>query len=219
MRLYGDSFLRTITFEVLSELFGNENDSAVMKVIPWAVSNVFYEQILLHYGLGYLRVQLPLVESKGLTVKRGDTLEAYMAGIAMDVSRVGEGYGEIRDWMYKIMRLRLRNLGSGRSQVSPLTPENSSIAVDPYSLRSRQPDVLFKLRQSIFDNMKEAVRQVQWTTTIPTVAQLLDFWSRVKIYLDDLCAMVVPWEEAQILLVHYYRVHTDCFVFSPFSRM
>ena len=87
MRHYGDSLLRTVTFDVLSELFGNENDSTVMKIIPWAVSNAFYEQILLHYGLGNLRSQLPLVDSRGLTVKRGDILEAYMAGIAMDVSR------------------------------------------------------------------------------------------------------------------------------------
>src|SRR5208282_1318628 len=145
--------------------FGNENDSTVMKIIPWAVSNAFYEQIILLYGLGNLRSQLPLVDSRSLTQKRGDILEAYMAGISMDVSRdVGEGYGEIRDWFYKIMRLRLSKLGPRSLQVSALRQENSGIAVDPYSLRAKQPNVLSKLRRSIFDNMKEVVGQVQWTT-------------------------------------------------------
>ena len=216
MRHYGDSLLRTVTFGVLLELFGDENDSIVTKIIPWAVSNAFYEQIILHYGLENLRPHLPIADSKSLTQKRGDILEAYMAGILMDVSRGVDGYEEIRDWFYNIMRLRLKKLGSSPSQVSALTPETGGIAVDPYSLRAKDPTVLSELRQSIFDNMKKIVGQVQWTSATPSAAQLLDFWSRVKTYLDGL--RVVSSEESQMLLVHYYRVLSDLFVSSLLSR-
>jgi len=76
MRHYGDSILRTVTYDVLAELFGHENDFIMMKAIPWAVSNAFYEQIVLHYGLENLSPQLSLNDSKGLTAKRGDVLKA-----------------------------------------------------------------------------------------------------------------------------------------------
>lgn len=202
MRHHGDSLLRTVTFEILSELMGNENDSDVMKMMPWAVSNVFYEQIFLHYDFQQLRPGLPLAESKGLTEKRGDVLEAYMAGIAMDISRGGgEGYQEIRDWLYNIMRLRLNKVAGGsQADISTRHPESP----------------LLELRRSVFDSMKQVVKQVQWKTATRTSAQL-DFWSRVRTYLNSLCTKVLPSQEAQVLLLHYYRVYTN-FHFLTVSR-
>jgi hypothetical protein len=216
MRHYGDSILRTVTYDVLAELFGNENDSVMMKAIPWAVSNAFYEQIVIHYGLENLSPHLPLGNSKGLTVKRGDVLEAYMAGIVMDVSReIGEGYREIRAWFDKLIRLRLRNVCSGSSL-------GLSLAQEKWNELPKHPIVhtqLSDLRQSVFDSLKGTMGQVQWTTAIPTVSQLIDFWSRVKSDLDAFCTKVLPCEEPHIIVLLHYRVHLDSFAFSLLSRM
>jgi hypothetical protein len=215
MRHYGDSILRTVTYDVLVQLFGNENDSVMTKAIPWAVSNAFYEQIVLHYGLETLRPQLPLCDSKGLTVKRGDVLEAYMAGIVMDVSReIGEGYQEIRAWFDKLIRLRLRNVCSGNSL-------GLSLAQEKWNELPKYPVVdtqLSDLRQSVFDSLKRTMGQVQWTMAIPTVSQLIDFWSRVKSDLDTFCTKVLPCEEPQIIVLLHYRVYLYSFTFSLLSR-
>jgi len=207
MRHYGDSLLKTITYDVFAELFGNETDSFINKAMPWAVSNAFYEQIVLHYGLENLKPHLPLRDSRGLTVKRGDVLEAYMAGIVMDVTReVGEGYREIRAWFYKMIRLRLRKVCSRSLLGLPGSLDevcrNSPITNGP-AVNSQ----LSELRLSVFASMKEMMGQVQWSKPAPTVAQLMDFWSRVKCYLDGLCAELLPSDEAQIVVLHYYRVH------------
>jgi hypothetical protein len=208
MRCYGDSLLRTVTYDVLAELFGNENDSVVVRAIPWAVSNAFYEQIVLHYGLENLKPQLSLVDSKGLTVKRGDVLEAYMAGIVMDVSReAGEGYQEIRTWFYKIIRLRLRKACFGSSPA--LLPALEDLGWKSHTIGNAVRTQLSEIRQSVFANMKEMMGQVQWSSPSPTVSQLMDFWSRVKCYLDGLCANLLPSDEAQVIVLHYYRVHLD----------
>ena len=216
MRNYGDSILRTVTYDVLVELFGNENDDIMMKAIPWAVSNAFYEQIVLHYGLEILRPQLQLNDSKGLTVKRGDVLEAYMAGIVMDVSReVGEGYREIRAWFYNLIRLRLRNVCSGSSL-------GLALAQQKWNEVTKHPAVhtqLSNLRQSVFASLKGMMGQVQWTTATPTTSQIIDFWSRVKSDLDAFCGNVLPSEEPHIIVLLHYRVYPDSFAFSLISRM
>jgi hypothetical protein len=216
MRHYGDSILRTVTYDVLAELFGNENDSVMMKAVPWAVSNAFYEQIVLYYGLEHLRPQLPLHDSRRLRIKRGDVLEAYTAGIVMDVSReIGEGYQEIRAWFDKVIRLRLRNACSGSSL-------DLSLVQEKWNELPKHPVVhtqLSDLRQSVFDSLKGTIGQVQWTTAIPTVSQLIDFWSRVKSNLDAFCTTVLPCEEPHIIVLLHYRVYLDSFTFSLLSRM
>ena len=177
--------------------------------MPWAVSNAFYERILLHYGLENFRPQLSQRDSRTLTVKRGDVLEAYVAGIAMDLSRgVGEGYKEVREWFSRVLRLRLRKVSSnGVPGLPPTTEQNNKVAdanlINVDQTNSLNP--LLKLRQSIFQNMKEAVSQVEWRTPTPTAAQLFNFWSRVKRSLDSPCTTSQS-SEAQKALAHYCRV-------------
>jgi len=206
MRHHGDSLLRTITLEVLSEIMGKENDSEIMNMIPWAVSNIFYEQIFLHYGFDRLRPGLALTQPRSLAENRGDVVEAYTAGIAMDVAREGgEGYQEIRNWFIKIMTLRLDKVVSGSYAwvISPTSYTQSS---------------LLNLRQTIFDDMSQIMKEVPWTTTTTTAAQL-HFWSSVRDRLDALRLKIIPSEEAQALLVHYYRVTIIQFASLTASRM
>jgi hypothetical protein len=110
---YGDALLKAITFDVLSELLGKENFKAISNITPLAISNAFYEQIVLHYGLEKLtpRIDLtPAKKSREITHMR-DLLEAYMAAIEKDFSRDGQGYKEVREWLFKVLALRLRRLG------------------------------------------------------------------------------------------------------------
>jgi hypothetical protein len=177
--------------------------------MPWAVSNAFYEQILLHYGLENFRPQLSQRDSRTLTVKRGDVLEAYVAGIAMDVSRSsGEGYQELREWFSRVLRLRLRKVSSNGVPGLPLTIEQNNKAADVNLInvdQNNSVNALLKLRQSIFQDMKEAVGQIEWRTPTPTTTQLFNFWSRVKRSLDSLCTAAQS-SESQKALMHYYRV-------------
>ena len=112
---YGDALLKAITFDVLSELLGKDNFKTITNITPLAISNAFYEEVVLHYGLEKLTVcngssfDKP---SRGTTHRREDLLEAYMAAIEKDISREGQGYSEVRDWLFKVLALRLRRLGA-----------------------------------------------------------------------------------------------------------
>ena len=113
MPQYGDALLKAVTFDVLSELLGKDNLKVITNITPFAISNAFYEQIFLHYGLDKLTsciepVSSEVKSSKGTTHRRGDVLEAYMAAIEKDVSRNGQGCREVRNWLLKVMALRLR---------------------------------------------------------------------------------------------------------------
>jgi hypothetical protein len=110
---YGDALLKAITFDVLSELLGKDNFKTISNITPLAISNAFYEEIVLHYGLEKLTVcngSSSEKPSRGTTHRRGDLLEAYMAAIEKDISRAGQGYREVRDWLFKVLALRLRRL-------------------------------------------------------------------------------------------------------------
>lgn len=208
MRHHGDSLLKTATFEVLSEFFGKEIDFPLMKMISFAVSNAFYEQILLYYELENLRPQLSILHSKALTVQRGDVLEAYMSAIALDVSRM-TGYAEVRNWLHKMIQLRFQKLLSacGR-QVTPSTLGKSN--GDAHRFLSHTN--LLEFRQSIFDNLRKATAQIEWTAT-PTLAQLHEFWLKVKSHFDGICEKTLPSQKAEILLIHYYRVMFRLYLF------
>jgi hypothetical protein len=118
MRRYGDSLLRTMTYDIFGELLGRQNNANLFGTMDFAVSNAFYEKILQHYGLEDLninQVPVPNRTAKRTTIQRGDVLEAYMAGVETDISRCGDGYREIHTWLYKIMSLRLGKGGAGPS--------------------------------------------------------------------------------------------------------
>ena len=115
MSRYGDALLKAMTFDVLSELFGKDNFKVITNITPYAISNAFYEQIFLHYDLHKLTPSIGPISyeaksSKGTTHRRGDILEAYMAAIEKDISRNGQGYQEVRDWLLKVLALRLRKV-------------------------------------------------------------------------------------------------------------
>jgi hypothetical protein len=109
MPQYGDALLKAMTLDVLEELFG-KNPDVSRNIFPLAISNAFYEQIVLHYQLD-LEDESAANNSKGTTHRRGDLLEAYMAAIEKDISRDGEGYREVREWLFRVLALRLRRLG------------------------------------------------------------------------------------------------------------
>ena len=93
MRHYGDSVLRAMTFDIHTELIGKDNVITIVNTRSFTVSNAFYERLLLHYNLEKLCIHLQnfLGDSKSLTRKRGDVLEAYIVAIEMDISRGEEG--------------------------------------------------------------------------------------------------------------------------------
>src|SRR2546423_192321 len=102
MRHFGDSLLRATTFDVLTDVLGKSNYSAIMDTVSMVVSNAFYESLFLHYGLADLCVAFDIEVGnakvgKSLSEKRGDILEAYFAGIDMDFSREEMGSKEVRD--------------------------------------------------------------------------------------------------------------------------
>lgn len=199
MRHYGDSLLRTITFDVLSELFGRENDSAVLNTMSWAVSNAFYEQLVLHYGLEKLCSQIPVASTR----IRGDILEVYMAAIDMDVSRgKGGGYREIHDWLLKVMAIRLDRVSQRHLQGSHPTSGGVSIG---------ELHELHEFRRFIFENIKSIMEQSRWTYKAPTEPQLVTFWATVKTYFNMERATLLPTDAGKALLIHYYRVHTNYF--------
>jgi len=133
MRTYGDSLLRELTIDVLTELAGKDNMTTVVRTLPFAISNAFYEKLLLHYDLEDLCIHLHLLpqshkESKSYTIKRGDVLEAYFAAIEKDISRFGQGSGEIYDWLFKVMALRLKSgLPANAGMPNPKTPSIGNI--------------------------------------------------------------------------------------------
>jgi hypothetical protein len=74
--------------------------------ISWQLSNSFYEQVYLFYNLSIFEaIQIS-------THGRGDILEAYMAAIVEDSSRVDCGYYEVRHWLFQILALRLRRVAN-----------------------------------------------------------------------------------------------------------
>jgi hypothetical protein len=113
MPYYKNTLLKVMTYDILSELLGKDNFKTTSNIIPLAISNAFYEQIVLHYGLEKLTPwddSSTEKSSKGITHQRGDLLKAYMTAIEKDISRDGRGYREIRDWLFRILDLRLRRL-------------------------------------------------------------------------------------------------------------
>lgn len=132
---YGDALLKAMTFDVLSELFGKDNFKAVSNVMALAISNAFYEQIVLHYGLDKLFLcerSFDQNASKGLTHRRGDLLEAYMAATEKDISREGHGYREIREWLLRVLAVRLRRFAvQDGSTVCSSGTEQKSLTILP----------------------------------------------------------------------------------------
>ena len=233
MRKYGDSLLRTLTYDVLAELLGSRNVTAITNAIPFAVSNAFYERLILHYDLGNLCAQHEkiLTSHKSVTKKRGDVLESYIAAIEMDISRCGEGHREIRAWLFKVMALRLRTILPGHShafakdensmqriwweacnvQYSPdFAPDStySETPSFPTPVRTNPSAAevqLHNFRRAVFEKMKEIYCQVSNTIMAPHGAGSKAFWAAMEHYLTSLYADIHHTERS-IILVHYYRV-------------
>ena len=164
MRRYGDSLLRTMTYDIFGQLLGRQNNANLFGTMDFAVSNAFYEKILQHYNLESLSIdQVPASNksAKKITIQRGDVLEAYMAGVETDISRCGDGYREIHTWLYKIMALRLGKGGAGVS-VPPLSRRPAVSFRDSIDMEFegydevRKPDAVDKRDEKI------SARKIWW---------------------------------------------------------
>jgi len=230
-RSYGDSLLRTMTFKILAELYGSGTNSIIKKILPYAVSNAFYENIILQYGLDKLCIPKEDTPrpTKATTHSRGDILESYMAAVEMDASRSGQGYQEIYDWLSDVIATRLR--GVSRNHLNSLLSKESPagnfqwnkympLSQIPYRLtntisRDHQSPVrhlnsvsksqLQLFRKASFEKMSEILMRIRQTVTSTRKFQLEAFWIALKSWFDGLYDSRAQCKEVQIL-VHYYRV-------------
>src|ERR1700737_2705626 len=239
MRHYGDSLLKPMTISILAELFGGDDMKTINAISIFAISNAFYEQLLLHHDLDRLCIpHEKLLTSLNRTHERGDVLESYMAAIEMDVSRAGEGYHEVREWLAKVIALRLRKVpttlqypftkteATGKpiwwdSCVSSSSASNiandtrSEIHLQPLPVRwhpSIEQIQLQTFRHSIFNELREIVCRTCQKVTSSREIRLRSFWIATKFYFDGLCKETIcQIQEIQILL-YYYRVSVSQFL-------
>ena len=150
----------------------------------------------------------------------------------MDISRSGEGYREVREWLSKVMILRLRKVLPRHSH-SFITTQSSTkriwwdSCVAPPTLPDHMTDQtqsgmllhlppmrsdrsvkqiqLHGFHKSIFEKMREILCQVFQAVTMSHEIQIRAFWIAIKSHFDDLCNTMCQTEEMQILL-YYYRV-------------
>lgn len=227
MRVYGDSLLRTVTYEVLADLFGNHNSFAILQTLSFAVSNAFYDRLISHYCLEKLcsHHERVLKSSKHVTRMRGDVLESYIAAIMMDISRSGEGYCEIKNWLHQILSLRLRPVLQNGTYINNqrenpwwlscrVQPQSPGRMMDQSQLKSvfSARGVTSALqarheefRRVLFKKMEEIFIQVASLpqTTDPSMFKV--FWTSMKTYLGNFCE-VHRGGEYQKVLLYYYRV-------------
>jgi len=205
MAQYGDSLLRMITIEVVSDLFGKENASGVMNTCGFAVSNVFYEQLVFHYNLD--RLSIPISQGskalgkKGMKKQQGDLLESYLGAIHQEVSREsGEGHQEIKEWLRNVLTLRM---------IGQFQPKGTSVQRNSKVSETNREMVAF--RQSMFKKMENTI--VLYTKK-PTVTQMdpefMGFWSEIRHHLDKLLSQMdssrTVSREHFFILLYYYRV-------------
>ena len=217
-----------MTYNVLAELFGTNNIMIISSIIPFAVSNMFYERLIQHYNLEKLCKihEVGLLSSKLIARKRGDVLEAYIAAIEMDISRCGYEYREIREWLLRVMTLRLKSVLSNDSSSASLrkaggkiwrdvslhhslsdvktgltnfeisSSSSSSVTTTCFAMK----DPLHTFRQVIFERMNCAFGKVFDTYE----SNPGGFWIEMKYYFDELCS-VFRENEKETVLSHYYR--------------
>jgi len=203
-----------------------------------AVSNAFYESLFLHYQLDLLCAELHAEEGcrgsgklggKGMREKRGDVLEAYFAGIDMDVSREGGGSKEIRDWLFQILALRLGPQHPSSSSTSVTNPKfrkarrpggnqnkiwwESSKADWPEELASRglpkrresvseDQERLHLFREEVFEHMKLTVREIH--ACLPPVGPA-SYWGEAET--QEFWEEMRRYFDAQIQLKKYITDH------------
>src|SRR5579862_7174054 len=105
----GDELLKKETRDILFELFGPHNERTIRNIMPLSISNVFYEQLYLQYGFEKLHFST----SNPNTHAKGDVLEAYIAAIERELSRLGQSAREIRQWLFRILAVRLKRVVAG----------------------------------------------------------------------------------------------------------
>jgi len=175
MPQYGDAILKAMTLDALSELFGKESYQVTSNIFPLAISNAFYEQIVLHYGLDLLS---PTVQSdrKAVTHLRGDLLEAYMAAIEKDVSRDGKGYREVRDWLFQILALRLRRVRVHNDwELYSSGTEHKSLTILPVPEDASLPPV-FETQSTYGSKFLQLEAPQVGNKDIMSAAQAADLW-------------------------------------------
>ena len=194
-----------MTFDVLTELLGKQNFHVVRNITPFAISNAFYEQIYLHYGLEKLNPSFTNDDSDkiswGQTHRRGDILEAYMGAIEKDISRNRQGYQEVREWLLKVMALRLQLVAlndNSSAFYSAGTAHQSFTVIPPLSPQRT-------IRDSLYDGVMTVEPTAIFLSSpaanaqpIPTSTPL-EIWSkasqraRSQFSADGNSSTIIPW--------------------------
>jgi hypothetical protein len=177
---YGDALLKAITFDVLSEILGKDDFKTISNITPLAISNAFYEQIVLHYGLEKLTLCNKPAHAKpswARTHWRGDLLEAYMAAIEKDFSREGQGYREVREWLFKVLALRLRTGIQDETALRSNGTERQSFTLlcSPSSLVGTS---ITNFGAKVMDSNTSALKPSTLTSTMDKAAssKAMDIW-------------------------------------------
>ena len=224
-----------MTYRSLIELLGDQEIPSILGLVPFAVSNVFYEQLYLHYDLESVsrkHEQSFSGREAAISRKRGDILEAYMAAIQMDTSRGGKGDDEIHRWLRQVLAIRLRLADTSNSpsddaeretrpvpfsprrlswrSLSPPSAETSSalvLANSPAGTPGHTDDdsMLPGFRRSMFTEMKKLLTRIYSSVKATLNAQAQAFWIAMKCYMDGLTGET---DEIRVL-IHYYRVRPD----------
>jgi hypothetical protein len=214
MSRYGDLLLKPITTDALAQLLGPAHLKEISQITPLAISNAFYEQIVLHYELDH---EWPLdITTRQIQHIRGDLLEAYMAAIEKDPSRFDRGHGEIREWLLKVLAFRLKGFLSGMctSKLSQMdnpwdfaisnrpTHRGISSEIQRELASNSTSDPTNDFRRLIFVHMKGVLLKTQ---RISGSLNIKHFWTELLDFFNQLDLQIAFNEKLAILFL-FYRV-------------
>ena len=180
---YGDAILKALTLDVLAELLGAENSQIINNIMPLAISNAFYEQIVLHYKLDIVYSSMSDgadTNTGNRTHARGDLLEAYMAAIEKDISREGQGYREVRQWLFNIIALRLKRFqvqnDVGSRGIYSIGTEQQSLTILPTMFADSTREMF-----EIESNHATTILRLETNPSIRPASQAMDLWRHPSI--------------------------------------
>jgi dsRNA-specific ribonuclease len=114
LELFGDSWIRTLSMELLPLIFGPENKCLITFLLNHANSNKFYDQVAQYYELEKRISVLPEMHQIGLGQRKGaaDIFEGWIAShiIERQFYDIGDPLYELRKFLKELWSLRYRDL-------------------------------------------------------------------------------------------------------------